>query len=117
MASCFKCAVLEGTVGDVEAIGVCSRCNSMACVDHGTRLRRAAEFRCVLCLPADMFDSTGLVLHEAYRQRPSDDRGGGPAARTPAGPSPFGGGGGASASAFESSDDFERSAPRIAEAS
>jgi hypothetical protein len=119
MASCFKCAVIDKVVGDADPIGVCKRCNSLACVDHGTRLKKGAEFKCALCLTSNMLDAAGLVRHEVYGPPPADDRGGGTGVPTPVGPSGGGGSGGGAPAVveFESSADFERAAPKIAKAS
>ncbi len=115
MASCFKCAVIDQSIGDADPIGVCKHCNSLSCVDHGTRLRKAAEFKCVLCVTRDMIDSAGLVRHDAYGEPPSAGDEGGVA--SPADHSSPDDGGGGSAREFDSPEDFRHSVPRIAEAS
>lgn len=68
---------------------MCANCHSLACVDHGTRLRGVPEFKCVLCATADLKTAAWLILHETYE--PPPDEGGGPHAFDPVEPRPDGG--------------------------
>jgi hypothetical protein len=115
MPSCFKCAVVDGSTADADPIGVCLVCNSLACYDHGTRLKKAAHFECVLCLPKQILTSAGLVRHEVYPGQPPGDRGG---PGVPAAPeAPDRGGGGGAAREFVSTREFEQLEPQVAERS
>ena len=90
MASCFKCAVDQAT-GAADPIGTCGDCSSLACFDHGTRLKAGREFKCVLCVTTDMIDlATGSIIHDTY-----DPPGGGDSGAVVAGPDDDGGGAGA----------------------
>lgn len=112
MASCFKCAVLDGNTNDVESIGVCKACYSLACIDHGTRLRAGSRFECVLCLPTSMRTSANVVIHDTYSPLPPGTGGGTqPTAGAPGDPS------GGGAREFASSADFASKEPRIARCS
>jgi hypothetical protein len=116
VASCFTCAVFNKSVDDADPIGVCRVCNALACFQHGTRLKKGPQFQCALCLPRTVRNSAYVVRHETYGPPPGGGGGGG-RVPVPAGPPDDDDGGGALVVEFESSEDFERSAPQIAEAS
>jgi len=118
VASCFICAVVDNATAEADPIGVCKKCFSLACIDHGTRLKQAIEFKCALCLPEVMLDSAGLVRHDAYEpRRPGDRGGGGLPSGEPAEPRlPRGPGGSAVSREFESHAQFEEVERRLAQA-
>ena len=77
MPSCVKCAVIDQLSGGIEPIGVCAKCSSLGCYDHGTRLRQSETFRCAICLSPAMLNAAGLVAHEDSSQAPRGGPGGG----------------------------------------
>jgi hypothetical protein len=128
MAGCYECTI--GVAHNGSAIGVCGRCQSLACAGHGGKPRQQPRFRCCSCI-------TGLLTTSSGGP-PGTGPGGGPpgggtgpggpsSPGTGGGPGPVGGPGGPDLGfptaegtpdvAFQSTLDFELQLPAVASAS
>jgi hypothetical protein len=120
MASCFECTI--GVAHNAEAIGVCKRCNSLGCANHGGKPRGQPRFICSGCIAGILTTSSG---GGPTGGPPGSGGGGGPTG----GPPGSGGGGptgapqaqptagGQETTGFSSTFDFEIQLPAVALAS
>lgn len=86
MASCFECTI--GVAHNAQAIGVCKRCNSLGCANHGGKPRGQPRFICSGCI-------AGVLTRSSGGPPPHQPGGGGGSTGVP--PTTGGGGGGGGA--------------------
>lgn len=133
MTNCFECAI--GVAHNADSIGVCMRCNSLACANHGGKPRGQPRFMCSGCIIGLLTTSAGGSPPPPPGPGGGPSGGGpgpsgGPGGGSPLGPSPGGSSSGPSSggeaaahsgvvspATFTSTLDFELQLPNLAAAS